>query len=172
MPLALCAIRREGEVLLLRRAHPPYRGCWGLPGGKMRFGETVVGAALREGREETGLDLDAVGLRGVATENLRDGDAVSHFLIFLVELRPAGGALRHGREGPLRWWSMPDLAAPSVIPSDRWMIETLLLAGEAVPVAHFEVRADRPGEDYRFAAPPAVGRRSGAGREDGDLPSP
>ncbi len=45
----------KGRVLLARRAHPPRRGEWSLPGGRVEPGETPKDAILREIREETGL---------------------------------------------------------------------------------------------------------------------
>jgi ADP-ribose pyrophosphatase YjhB (NUDIX family) len=44
---------RNGRVLLVRRARPPRRGEWSLPGGLQRLGETVFEAARREVLEET-----------------------------------------------------------------------------------------------------------------------
>ncbi|WP_322096021.1 NUDIX hydrolase [Pelagibius litoralis] len=52
---ALAVVVRGAEVLLVRRANPPQAGEWGFPGGKVESGETVLEAARRELREETGL---------------------------------------------------------------------------------------------------------------------
>lgn len=53
---------RGDEVLLIRRAKPPRLGEWSLPGGRLEWGETVAGAALRELREETGVEARLAGL--------------------------------------------------------------------------------------------------------------
>ena len=53
---------RADEVLLIRRANPPYQGCWSIPGGKLEFGETLHEAALRELKEETGIHAEIEGL--------------------------------------------------------------------------------------------------------------
>jgi 8-oxo-dGTP pyrophosphatase MutT (NUDIX family) len=45
------------KVLLLKRADEGDYGCtWALPGGKAKDGETEIGNAIRETKEETGLD--------------------------------------------------------------------------------------------------------------------
>ena len=53
---------RADEVMLIRRANPPYQGCWSIPGGKVEFGETLHEAALRELKEETGIHAEIEGL--------------------------------------------------------------------------------------------------------------
>src|SRR5258708_11010780 len=47
----------DDAVLLIRRRWPPYRRKWGVPGGFVAFVETPEAAAIREVREETGLEL-------------------------------------------------------------------------------------------------------------------
>ncbi len=46
---------RAGQVLLVRRHYRPNAGLWGFPGGKVELGESVLRAAERELREETGV---------------------------------------------------------------------------------------------------------------------
>ena len=50
------------DVLLIRRGKPPRLGEWSLPGGRIEPGERAVDAALRELREETGVEAEIVGL--------------------------------------------------------------------------------------------------------------
>lgn len=53
---------RGEEVLLIRRGTPPRLGEWSLPGGRIEPRERAVDAALRELREETGVQAEIVGL--------------------------------------------------------------------------------------------------------------
>lgn len=47
--------RRGGDVLLIRRGRAPRQGEWSIPGGKVRRGEGLHEAALRELYEEAGV---------------------------------------------------------------------------------------------------------------------
>lgn len=50
------------QVLLIRRGKPPRLGEWSLPGGRIEPGERALDAALRELKEETGVDAVINGL--------------------------------------------------------------------------------------------------------------
>lgn len=53
------------SVLLIRRGTAPRLGEWSLPGGRIEPGERAADAALRELREETGVEARLTGLVGV-----------------------------------------------------------------------------------------------------------
>lgn len=46
-----------GEVLLIKRRWNPFKDWWALPGGHVDTNETFIEAAVREAREETGIDV-------------------------------------------------------------------------------------------------------------------
>src|SRR3546814_17233666 len=50
--------RSDGAMLLARLS---YRNSWGVPGGLLKRGETPADAAVREVREEVGIDIEVVG---------------------------------------------------------------------------------------------------------------
>ncbi|MFJ1647159.1 NUDIX domain-containing protein [Streptomyces sp. NPDC088258] len=54
-----------GRVLLQRRRD---NGLWALPGGGMDMGDPLPGTAVREVKEETGLDVEITGLVGTYTD--------------------------------------------------------------------------------------------------------
>ncbi len=65
VPGAGAIVFRRDAVLLVRRAKPPLDGQWSIPGGRIEWGETAQAAALRELREETGVEAEVIGLAGV-----------------------------------------------------------------------------------------------------------
>lgn len=54
----------QGRIALVHRKD---NGLWALPGGGMELGESIEDCAVREVKEETGLDVEITGLIGVYT---------------------------------------------------------------------------------------------------------
>lgn len=57
-------VEKDGKFLLGKRSKANYNGKWVIPGGGIRFGESIQQAGLRELKEETNLDADVVKLIG------------------------------------------------------------------------------------------------------------
>jgi 8-oxo-dGTP diphosphatase len=70
----LAVVRRDGRVLLVQRARPPNDGKWGFPGGGQELGETVFATAVRELREETGIEAVPIEILTVLDTIGRDDD--------------------------------------------------------------------------------------------------
>lgn len=67
-------VLKDDQVLLIQRGKPPRVGQWSIPGGKQELGETWRDAAHREVMEETGLEIELVGLIDVVDAIVRQGD--------------------------------------------------------------------------------------------------
>ena len=103
------AIIRDGKVLIVRRARPPARGVYTLPGGGVEVGETLVEAVVREVREETELVIDPVALAGYREAITRDGDGriERHFVILPFAARWIAGEPRLSEELAESMWLDP-----------------------------------------------------------------
>ena len=58
-------VERDGRVLLQQRAIEPRRGFWTFPGGFLEVGEAPAAGAVRETKEEVGLEVTLTELHGV-----------------------------------------------------------------------------------------------------------
>jgi ADP-ribose pyrophosphatase YjhB (NUDIX family) len=55
----------DGKAIILQRAYNPGKGLWTFPGGFVNRGEVVSEAAVREAKEEAGVDVRSGSLLGV-----------------------------------------------------------------------------------------------------------
>ncbi len=82
------------QVLLIKRGTPPRLGQWSLPGGRIEWGEAVDVAALRELKEETGVEAELTGLLdvvdGVFTSR-ETGETTRHYVMIDYAARWTGG---------------------------------------------------------------------------------
>jgi 8-oxo-dGTP diphosphatase len=109
----------RGRLLLVRRGHEPSMGLWSLPGGRVEPGETAAEAAVREVREETGLDVEI----GELLLTVPIGDyVVDDFAATVV-----GGVLTAGDDASeVRWVSADELRTLDVTPG---LLDALLGLG-------------------------------------------
>ncbi len=75
----------DGRIVLIQRRNPPPG--WALPGGFVDVGETVEQAAVREVREETGLEVRLGELLGVYSDPARDPRGHTISVVFTGEAR-------------------------------------------------------------------------------------
>jgi 8-oxo-dGTP diphosphatase len=90
---ASAAIFREAEVLMVLRGRGALQGLWSLPGGHIEPGEAARTAALREVREETGVEAEGTGLLDIHEVVRRDaeGRLEAHYLLAVFFGRWLGG---------------------------------------------------------------------------------
>lgn len=87
-------IQKGNDYLLIKRAAEPDAGLWSIPGGLVEIGERASDAAIREAREETGLDVEIEKALGVVDKIIRDeGSEIKyHFVIIDYLASPKGGS--------------------------------------------------------------------------------
>lgn len=94
-------------VVLIERSNPPLG--WALPGGFVDYGETCEQAAVREMKEETGLDVRLTGLLGVYSDPDRDPRRHTMSVVYTGEA-----------EDPSRLQAGDDAAVARVFPLGEW----------------------------------------------------
>jgi 8-oxo-dGTP diphosphatase len=97
----------EGQVLLIKRGKAPHYGRWMVPGGALEWGETLEQAAVREVREETGIEIEIE--RFVETiEAITPGDPGFHFVIMDYAARAVSGSLQAASDALDAAWVAPE----------------------------------------------------------------
>lgn len=86
----------NGAILFIKRNTEPFKGYWALPGGFVKHSEEVETAAVREIKEETGIDVRLRGLHGVYSKFGRDPRG--HVVTVCFVANKTGGILRTSRE--------------------------------------------------------------------------
>lgn len=90
-------IVREGKVLLIQENHPPDKGKWNIPAGKLDFGENPLEAAKREAFEEAGIDFTPTAVLGIHSIYRQDVPGEVHALrIVFVGEASNDVSLEHG----------------------------------------------------------------------------
>ena len=113
--------RNEGEILLEKRSD---NGLWGLPGGSVVPGESVINAAVREVKEETNLDICITGMLGVYSDPadsriVKYPDNVVHLVDCIFKAKIISGKLQMSHESlDLRFFFQKDfpvdIAPPAI----------------------------------------------------------
>lgn len=77
---------QNGRVLLARRGVEPFKGYWDVPGGFLEAGEHPEDGAIRELREETGLNIRLNGLLGMYMDRYGAEGAWTINIYYLAEV--------------------------------------------------------------------------------------
>lgn len=93
-------IVHNGRLVLVKRGVEPDKGRWSIPGGAVELGEEVRAAAVREAKEECGLDIEIVVDRPMdEVDNIttdEEGKFRYHYVLLQFLTRPRGGKLKAG----------------------------------------------------------------------------
>ena len=93
IPAAAGIVIKDSKILLVKRGIEPKKGLWSLPAGFIEVDETVSECAIREIREETGLNVKLTGIFDVYTI-FDDPRYVCLLVVYTVDIM--GGVLTPG----------------------------------------------------------------------------
>ncbi|SFN47961.1 ADP-ribose pyrophosphatase YjhB, NUDIX family [Actinomadura madurae] len=99
----------KGEILMIRRTD---NDNWALPGGAIDLGESVTQAAIRETKEETGIDVEITGLLGIYSDpkhviHYTSNNEVRQEFSILLTASPKSKELRSSDESREVLWISP-----------------------------------------------------------------
>lgn len=121
-------INDDGAILIIKRTDNSHHA---LPGGGLDLGEHITQTAVRETKEETGLDVEITGLVGIYSnprhliEYTSNGEVRQEFCVVFTA-RPVGGELATSLEASEVSWVAPtELSGLTMHPSTRQRIEHL-----------------------------------------------
>ena len=120
---------RDGKVLVVQRGREPGAGTWAFPGGRLELGETLAEAAVREAREETGLDVEPGEVAAVVEFIDRDeqGKVRWHYVIVDLLATPVGGTLQPGDDSlDVRWVGLEEIGTLDLAPRMARIIQKVL----------------------------------------------
>ncbi len=107
-------IKENNKILLVKRKRDPGKGRWSVPGGLLELGEKARDGAIREVREETGLDTEIDRLIDVEENITVDEEGKIRFHYVLVDFlgHPIGGVLAPNTDAAdARWVDMNEIDA-------------------------------------------------------------
>jgi ADP-ribose pyrophosphatase YjhB (NUDIX family) len=131
----VAVINDAGELLLIRRSD---NDNWALPGGAVDIGESLAQAAVRETREESGIDCEVTGLAGIYTDPghvmlyTSNGEVRQEFSIVLIARAIGGQPTPSSETSEVRWVPLREVAGYQMDPSMRLRVQ------------HYAERRDRP----------------------------
>ena len=98
-------IEQDGKFLLIQEKKPEVYGKWNLPGGRVDEGESLEQAAIREAKEECGLDVE------IEKELLILHSATSNPIIHAYKARITGGKVAYSKDDVLdaKWFTYEEV---------------------------------------------------------------
>jgi len=127
LPVILGMVRNQDKILLIKRKKMPYKGYWGLFGGKQINGETIAETIEREVFEESGVKARFIKNNGVVYERLKEGGEFKHsFLLIITTLQTDTFQAMEKEEGEVKWFDFKEVLegkVSKVIPSDLMFLQ-------------------------------------------------
>lgn len=103
----MCMIRKDEQVLVQKRTKNDWPGIT-FPGGKLEADESIYESCVREVKEETGLDVHALNLKGIIHYELKEEK--ERWIIYLYETNEFSGNLHvNANEDEIFWMNYSDL---------------------------------------------------------------
>ncbi len=124
----LCYVQKDNKTLMLyrnKKENDYHEGKWNGLGGKFELGESPEDCAIRELKEEAGLIVKNLIMKGFITFPLFDGKDDWHVFLFVIDRFE--GELIDSPEGELKWIDNDKLSEINLWEGDKifipWLFE-------------------------------------------------
>jgi 8-oxo-dGTP diphosphatase len=115
VPASVVVVAHGGAVLLV---FDSWRKRWELPGGKREPGETARHTAVRELREETGIEVVDLSFAAVAEVDLTNPERRELLAVYRVRLQDVPSLTVNDEVLAFRWWLPSDTVSADMCPLD------------------------------------------------------
>ena len=122
--LTLCIIHQHPKILLGMKKRGPGEGKWNGFGGKVEKGETIEEGAMREMREESGIEICKMNKLGILEFEYQDGSGNMEVHIFDVE--EFTGSPMESEEMKPKWFFVDKLPYNQMWSDDRYWLPMFL----------------------------------------------
>ena len=121
---------RNNRLLLIKRKKSHGAGSWAVPGGHLEFGESPEECAIRETREEVGLEISDVRFVAITNDVFPENN-LHYITIWMKGDCPSGEPKKASQDevAELGWFSWDALPSPLFIPLEN------LINGRRYPAA-------------------------------------
>ncbi len=117
-------IFENNKILLVRRKNPPAQGQWAIPGGKVRWGETLKEALKREMQEEIQVEIRPEALLKVVEIMPEGTDRDFHYVILDYKATIIKGQPKAGDDAAeVAWFTKEQLADAPLTESTRQLLQ-------------------------------------------------
>jgi ADP-ribose pyrophosphatase YjhB (NUDIX family) len=127
-------VNDAGEILMIRRTD---NDNWAVPGGAIDLGESVAQAAVRETREESGIECEITGLVGIYSDPKHvllytsNGEVRQEFSIVLTARPLSGQPTPSSESSEVRWVPVAEVRGYTMDRSMRIRIDDYLARKES-----------------------------------------
>ncbi len=113
---------QDGKYLLAERNKENYNGYWVIPGGGVKFGETIQEAAIREIKEETNLDVEIT--KSIGHKEVINVPGGYHSIVFFHLAKPKHTNIEaKGDVSSAKFFDIEEIKKLKIVESVEWALK-------------------------------------------------
>ena len=114
-------VEKDGRFLLGKRNKANANGLWVIPGGGVRYGETIKEAAVREIKEETNLDIELV--KAIGFKEIINLPGNYHTIVFFHLAKPKNSDLKASEDcSEAGFFTIDEIKKMDIVESVEWCL--------------------------------------------------